>query len=125
MKKEYFALTVLVILIIGSIINILHLRNIVNTMSTHLQAAKDAYLIENYSYAENELMLAQSILLNNDAYTHVFIRHSEIDTATDTFYNALSELSQKDASVIYTIESIQYHISSILSMEIPSIKSVL
>ena len=125
MKKEFFALTALITLILVSVWSTVHLRNIVNTMSHHILNAEEAYLKQDYSSSEIELLQAKDIWLNNEAYTHIFIRHSEIDATTDSYYTALSQLSQKDPSVIYALESIQYHISSILSMEIPSAKSVL
>ena len=125
MKKEFFAFIALIALIIGAVVSTIHLQKIVNTMSQHILSAKEAYLKEDYSLAENELSFAKNIWLENDAYTHIFIRHSEIDATTDSYYTALSQLSQKDPSVIYSLDAVQYHISSILSMEIPSTKSVL
>lgn len=125
MKKELFAYLTLLGLLIGSAISILYLNKIVETMTTHVHAAEEACIQGNYALAEDELSSALQLWINIDEYSHIFIRHAEIDTATDAYYSALSAIQQKEISALADLQMVQYHISSILSMEKPSFKSIL
>ena len=124
MKKEFFAIITIVALVIGSIINIIHLKDLVNTMSHHITNSISAYNQNDYSLAEQELSTAMNVWLESDGYTHVFIRHSEIDAVTDTYYDALTAIQNKESASVTLMRKIQYHIQSILSIECVSFKSV-
>ena len=125
MKKEFIALIILSALIIGSIANVLYLDRLVTNMDSHIKAAIDAYTVKNIESAEYELSCALGEWLNNEAYTHVFIRHAEIDTTTDAYYEALSAIHEKSDSTIALLSKTRYHIKSILSMEQVTLKSVM
>ena len=125
MKKELVALIIILVMIISSVANILHLDRLVKNMDAHTVAAINAYHAENIDLAEHELILALDSWLNAEAYTHVFLRHSEIDTTTDAYYEALSAIHEKSESTIALLSKARYHIKSILSMEQVTFKSVM
>ena len=124
MKKELLAGFTLLSLIFGAAYNLVHLKNLVESMNAHLSTAEQAYALNNFSYAESELSAALETWLNADEYTHIFIRHSEIDAATDAFYDALSSVREKNASAPSFIQKTKYHINSIYSMELLTLKSI-
>ena len=124
MKKELLAGFTLLSLILGAAYNLIYLKQLVQNMNTHLSTAEQAYSINNFSVAESELSTALEIWLNADEYTHIFIRHSEIDAATDAYYEALSSVREKDVSAPSFIQKVKYHINSIYSMELLTLKSI-
>ena len=63
--------------------------------------------------------------LKAERYTHIFIRHPEIDSCTDVFYEALEAAGANKAEDISTsLSKLRYHIESIASMERISLGSV-
>ena len=58
-------------------------------------------------------------------YTHIMIRHAEVDSATDAFYAALEPILTHDADAAESaIECLKAHLQSIGSMEHVSFRSV-
>lgn len=125
MKKEIFAIITILLLIVASLINIFHLNRLIDSMSTHINAAIFALNIGDISIAESELNNALKIWLNSNKYTHVFIRHTEIDAITDAYFDALAAIKSKNNSAITLMEQTKYHLESILSIEKLSLESVL
>lgn len=124
MKKEIIAVISLILLFIGAACNILQIRKISNSMSDHIQNAAHACNTNQFDVGEQLLNNALTLWLNNDNYTHIFIRHSEVDATTDAIYDAISAVRDKSQSSIYEISKIQYHIDSIYAMEKITFKSV-
>ena len=126
MKKEWCAAGMVLCLIIGSIWNICHLEALAARMTEHIRGAETAAESGQIPLAEQELRLALEIWLDADGYTHVLIRHAEIDATSDAFYEALSALSEGDPKAFpAACEKLQYHIDSIVSMEHVTPRSVL
>ena len=60
-----------------------------------------------------------------EGYTHIFIRHTEVDSATDAFYDLLAALSEEDgAAAGRSYERLSAHLRSIDTMEHVTVKSV-
>lgn len=125
MKKEIFAIITILLLIVASLINIFHLNSLIDSMSAHINEAIFALNVGDMSIAESELNNALKIWLNSNKYTHVFIRHTEIDAITDAYFDALAAIKSKNNSAITLIEQTKYHLESILSIEKLSLESVL
>lgn len=124
MKKEIVTCFTLLILFLGAAYNIMHLKHLTEYMNNHLTIAEQAYTTQNYTDAEAELYAALQLWLSADDYTHIFIRHSEIDAATDAYYESLSAIQEKAPSALTAIQKVEYHINSIYSMELLTLKSV-
>ena len=124
MKKELFAAITILSLLAGAVYNIFQIKALSKSVSNHLDVAIQACAVNDFQVAESELSNALNIWLKADGYTHIFIRHSEIDSATDAFFEAISELNTKSPSSISAISKIKYHIDSIYTMEKITLKSV-
>ena len=124
MKKELFSALTILSLVAGAVINIVHLNKLVNTMTQHIDKAIVACSVTDYNTAEAELSAALTLWVDSDSYTHVFIRHSEIDATTDSYYDALAAIQSKNQEAISLMRKTQYHIESIQSMEKVSLKSI-
>ena len=125
MKKEILAALTIIGLLAGSVVNILHLESLIDEISVHLYESSLECETSNLSLAENEVRNALDLWLNADDYTHIFIQHSEIDAASDIFYDILSAINDEDsASAMASIEQLYYHLNSIYTMELVTFRSV-
>ena len=82
--------------------------------------------IGDFDSAKIELDKGLRHWLNADGYTHIFLRHPEIDSTTDAFYE-LQELLLDGGGdgCAAAYDKLRYHLESIRSMEHISIGSVL
>ena len=125
MKKEFFATTIILALIAGSVVNIFHIKALTKDITVQVTTAQTCCRRGDYDSAEQALRDGLDIWLSDEGYTHIFIRHSEIDGTSDAFYEALSAISEQDGEgAVNACEKLQYHIDSIVSMECVTIKSV-
>ena len=95
-------------------------------MREALELARQAAEEGDASRALEELDPALERWLKADSYTHIFIRHSEIDSTADAFYELrevllAEELEGCDAAY----GKLRYHIISIQEMEHPRLGSIL
>ena len=60
-----------------------------------------------------------------EGYTHIFIRHSEIDSTTDAFFELMSDVRSGDAeSAAGSYEKLLAHLSSLYTMERVTLGSI-
>ena len=63
--------------------------------------------------------------LGADGYTHIFIRHSEIDSTTDAFFELMSDVRSGDAqSASGAYEKLAAHLDSLYTMERVTLGSI-
>ena len=125
MKKTGFALSLLFLLALLSFWNIRHLHSLTEELSRSVEEAQRCAREEDFDRAEAALDRALTRWLRSDGYTHVFIRHSEIDAATDIFYDLREALLSHDREGAEAqAEKLLYHLRSIYTMERVSVKSV-
>ena len=118
MKKELFALLTVILLIAGSIGNLTHLNKTANQISDHIDYCAQYCSRDDFTSANKEIMKAIQVWENAEHYTHVFIRHSEIDSISDLFYDAQSaiqSLEKHEAKCM--LEKLQHHANSLVRME--------
>lgn len=126
MSREKGAAALLIALIILSGWNIIKAgrlcRDIEERLDVCAQATEHARLEEAELAAEEAL----GIWLDAESYSHIFIRHPEIDSCSDVFYELLDSIaSQETQSIGRNIQKLRYHIRSIASMERLSPGSIL
>lgn len=125
MKKELFAALTILLLIVSSIVNVIYLQKMTADMTQHITDASEACNDEDFMTAHSELTAALRIWLDADDYTHIFIRHSEIDSTSDAFYDAFDAIRCRDGGAASAaLEKLSYHLTSILTMEYVTIRSV-
>ena len=90
-----------------------------------LDASQAAEEQSNHPAARAALDKALNRWLEADSYTHIFIRHTEIDATADAFYALQAQLlsGEGDSSAAY--DMLRYHLDSIQRMEHPSLGSIL
>ncbi len=124
MKRELVAGIALILLCTAVTLNIIYIRTVTNSLADFVLSSQHAYENGNADEAESELRNALEIWNNFGNYTYVALRHTEIDTVTDAFYELLSGIIDQDDQVFGNYEHVLAGLSRINDMETPSLGSV-
>ena len=125
MKKALLALALLGGMLFVSVWNMHHLDAFTDQLENTLVRSRARWELGD---AEGASALAEQALndwFDAESYTHVFIRHAEVDSATDAFYDLLAALSDEDTSSAgRAYERVIAHLHMIDAMEHVTLKSV-
>lgn len=125
MKKELIALLLLIALFAGSLINISFNEQVINELSDGVFIAYTEYHDGDTAEAAKTLEAVCDKWLSLDGYTHIFIRHSEIDSTTDAFFELLSAMhDEKPNCVCGAYSKLKAHLDSLTDMEKLSLGSI-
>lgn len=125
MKRELAAAAVLILLLAGSWWNLKYLRDFTGGFSEALDLSRAYCEAGQFELAEQELEKAAQDWLGADGYTHIFIRHSEIDSTTDAFFELMSDVRSGDAqSASGAYEKLAAHLNSLYTMERVTLGSI-
>lgn len=126
MKKELIAVFLLALLFAGAVYNIHYMDALSDTLIERVDTARTDVASGDYQSAKKELRGAIDLWMSSDGYTHIFIRHPEIDSTTDAFYELLSDVESRDAeAAVGSFEKVKAHLTSIAGMEHITIGSIL
>lgn len=126
MKRELAAGLLLLALIGGAVYNIFYVSTLVLDISRCLTSSQTALSLGDEDKALQSADDALKMWLGTEQYTHIFVRHSEIDATSDAFYDLLQSLSAGEYDGIeQTYSKLQYHLSSIATMEQISLGSIM
>ena len=125
MPREITALILLALLLIGAVWNIRSVDRLTAEICACIDSSEEAVRSGDGQAARAAMEKGLQLWLNADSYTHIFIRHTEIDGATDAFYSAMEELSDNDSEALgAAYDKLRYHLISISSMEHVSLGSI-
>lgn len=117
MKRETVAVILLLLIFGGALVNIcVNDRMVLDLESEVKQAYKSAQNGDSEK-AMSQLSAAEEHWLSLDGYTHIFIRHSEIDSLTDAFFDFYSSLNEEPSSIEGAYNRLMAHLESIRTME--------
>lgn len=97
MKKEIISALLLLLMFSGVLVNIHINERIVSSLINEVDMSYENLKNGNEDKAMQQLDTAIEHWLNLDGYTHIFIRHSEINSTTDAFYGFRSDVGSGDA----------------------------
>ena len=118
MKRELGALILLLALFGAAAFNIRAADRLTDEIETHLGRSEKALLAGDRAYAETELEAALRIWRSAEHYTHIFIRHGEIDAVTDTFCSLLGAIKSRDTSDIFMAQlTLHSRLNELVEME--------
>ncbi len=125
MKKEIIALALLIALFAASLYNFHYLENMVSDI---FDLASDSYERLNQGDTEgSKQKLEQAIAQweEADGYTHIFIRHSEIDSTSDAMFETLGCITAEEVEEAEgAFRCLFYHLDSLVGMERISLGSI-
>ena len=118
MKKEIFALSLLLLLFAASLFNIWYFDRLCLDIAGEVNASEEALEAGDTRAAEKHLENALHTWLDADSYTHIFIRHPEIDSTADAFYELRQELESENSERCRSAyDKLLYHLESIRTIE--------
>ena len=118
MKREICALLLLAALIAGSLWNIRKAERLTDEIEEHLALSEQAVRAGDSKYALDQFEAALRIWLAARGYTEVVLRHAELDSASDAFYDTLEALRGGEyRAVPAAFERLRYHLDCIAGME--------
>ena len=125
MKKAVAALALLGILSGISLWNIRTLDSLTARLETHIERSRQCRQAGDLPGAEQALQEALTLWYEAEDYTHVFIRHPEVNDVTDAFFDVFAALSGEDtAAADSQYDRLEAHLDSIDTMEHVTLKSV-
>ena len=126
MKREIWAAMLLAALFAFSLWNIAAIGKLTACTQQHITLSEQAACAGDSAGAEAELAYALSIWLSADSYTRIFIRHPELDSTADAFYQVMEGLKAGDGRELSAeYDMLRYHLDSIADMERLSLGSIL
>ena len=125
-RKEFGAAAVLCVLLAFSLWNIRTIDTLTDRILLSLAKSQSCAEKLDIKGAGKNLDEGLELWLEAEGYTHIFIRHSEIDSTTDAFYELRQLIAQGDPAELKPVyEKLRYHLESIDAMEHPSLGSIL
>ncbi len=125
MKRELFAAALLLLLIIASLFNLSHVQKLTDELLIYLSQSENALESNNAQLAMEYWEKAFKLWESSYSYTHIFIRHQEIDSTAEDFYSVKELILQEEttaSSAAY--QQLRYRLECIARMEKPTLGSV-
>ena len=96
MKKEIAAAIILIALFAGVMVNIKVSGNIILSLEDDVTAAYESARNGDFDRAKPQLDAAIEHWMSLDGYTHIFMRHSEINSTTEAYFQLKSDIYPED-----------------------------
>ena len=96
MRKELAAAIILALLLTGVMVNIRVASNIILGLKEDVTAAYESAEKGDFDRAKPQLDAAVEHWMSLDGYTHIFIRHCDINSTTQAYLQLKSDLSAED-----------------------------
>ncbi len=126
MIREILALLLIILLAAGSIWNIHTIDKLCSDIQSCLSQAEKHLLYGSQEAAEQAVSAALETWQRAERYTNIFIRHPEIDSCTDIFYDLKEALESEENTGIHSvIGKLRCHLQSIADMEKPKFGNIL
>ena len=126
MKKELIAAVLLAVIFAGVMLNIRASEKIVSSLMSEVDAAYAQLKSGDSESAAETLDKAIERWLMLDGYTHIFIRHSEINSTTEAFFQFKSDIGSGDADAAEgSYGLLSETLRSIMTMEQISLGSIM
>ena len=125
MTREKAAAALMLLLVAISVWNIRSADRLCEAINAEILQCSEHAQQENWEQAHNSMENALDMWLAAESYTHIFIRHPEIDSCSDVFYDAMGAISDEGkAELEASLSKLHYHLKSIASMEHVSIGNI-
>lgn len=96
MKKEIIVACVLVLLLAAAVINIHFINKLTDNVTDLIEESAKYAMEEDWTKAEKKAEEAADLWTNSDTFTHLVLRHPEIEAATDAIYGFMEEIYAKE-----------------------------
>ena len=117
MKRELWALTLLVLLCAGAALNVCTADRLIGAVEQSLDRAEHAAARSDFDTALLALNTARDLWDGYRCYTHIFLRHPDLDAIQDAFFELEGELRQEDPGWPAVLALLRYHLDTADDME--------
>ena len=118
MKKELIFGLILAALFVLVALNIYVLSGLCGKLQILIDDSRQSMEAGDWDTAIEKAEEAEKLWNKADPYTHIVVRHSEIDSASDAFYELLKALySEEDGEAKGSYMLLDAHLTSIVGME--------
>lgn len=125
MKRELAAIVILLVLLGVSLVNLAYYDGLTDRIKAELLESKVDFDKGDTSSALEAYGRAETRWLEARGFTHIFIRHAEIDSTADAFFELKQQLLEENQKgCIAAYDKLLYHLDSIDGMEHPRLGSV-
>lgn len=125
MKKELAAAVILALVFIGVLVNIKVAGNIILSLEEDVTAAYQSAEKGDFDRAKPQLDAAVEHWMSLDGYTHIFIRHSEINSTTEAYFQLKSDIYAEDMGAVEgSYGLLMATLDSLMTMEQLSLGSI-
>ncbi len=126
MKKELFAAALLAALLSLSLWNTGEIKSLCSELDRFVRASGDAAEAENWEESEKLAASAMSLWKSRELYTHSVLRHTDIETLSDDFYELQEHILTHDAAAVKSaVNLVSEHLEGIADMESLKLGSIL
>ena len=117
-KKEIFSVCLLIVMLTAALINIHCIKDLADEISKDVTESVNAASAGDWDTARKLAEHAETTWQSCAGYTHVVLRHSEIDTVSDALYDFMTHIYDHNAKSSATAAGkVKYHLNSIYQME--------
>ena len=125
MKKEVFATALLAVIFALSVANTYFLDRLTGQIIELVEESGRMAAYGDWEKAQNAAEHAARLWKEQDPYTHIVLRHSDIESMNDDFYELLEHIYSHDAGAANSSAAlVSEHLSSISQIEQIRIGSV-
>ena len=118
MKREIAAALLLAAMFGVSLWSIRRTDRLTDEVEQHLALSEKALRADDRAKAETELEAALRVWRAAEGYTHVFLRHAEVDSVSDAFFALQQGLCAGDGLELgAAYDLLRYHLGCIDTME--------
>lgn len=100
MKKEIIIGCFLIVLFGVALVNIHYLNKLTENVTKLIEEAEKYALDEKWIQAEKKAEEASDLWNKSETYTHLVLRHPEVESATDAIFGLLEEVYSKEAGAL-------------------------
>ena len=118
MIKEIITVFLLVLMLAAAFLNIQYLKVLIEDITELISESKNAAVAGDWGKAATTAKHAEKLWDDKTGYTHVILRHGEIDTVSDALYDYISCINEQDVKASgAAADKVKYHLDSIYKME--------
>lgn len=118
MKKELFAVVLLAAILALSLWNTHEIKNICGELTSLVESSGHAAESGDWEASRECAEKAIGLWKSREGYTHIVLRHSDIETLSDDFFELMEHISARDSGTVQSaVRLVTEHLRGITDME--------
>ena len=118
MKKELFAVALLALILALSVLNTRAIGSLCGDLEALVRDSASAAEKENWAESQQKLETAIALWQKHEGYTGIVLRHTDIETLTDDFFELTEHIYTRDPAATKAASALVCeHLKSIAKME--------